>query len=447
MPHFLSFFLLLALAGTGLASAQEVAPVESWAVSGDGLSLVSPAGVEVANLPCPPRVWTQLDGAAWLACGDRLFELTVAGTGEVSVGSPSSAQGLVVRIFEEDGRLWTEVRDEYPLSGAFVRVSPSVDTPSPSVDGPAAPGQVVSVEGGVVINLGSEDGLELGDLVELYEEKAVVVGSAKGVDQVRLLVGKVVELSPAEAGVRFGVNEYAEVGTLARRTTVPQSAGWGAPPRVGGVTTLHGTVRASGGPSSAFAHGRVGLRHRAQRRLMVDVQLNRLRLGGGRGLMGSVAGQAIVATDQERFAIGGGLTLGTGGEERRMGWAQGASRHYYGLVQYLRLGSVDGFVLDNTVTFLQGANVWPFALSSDLLIPVFPGAPRALWVVGRLRLGLGDSVGEAGLRARISGDGRAGTSTLTAVVGETQMLGSLRGDVGVVWYGGLTLGVTAERTF
>lgn len=112
-------------------------------------------------------------------------------------------------------------------------------------------GHVVRHEGrNVIIDLGTDDGIELGMRVQATVAVQVSLDGESGETQRRgVAVGTVVSVSAHHAQVTLGVNEHIPPDAELRPTDSPATASLAAPPRAGGR-------RGSGGDAGALPRPR-----------------------------------------------------------------------------------------------------------------------------------------------------------------------------------------------
>jgi hypothetical protein len=351
--------------------------------------------------------------------------------------------GNVVGLFERDGRIWAEIArlEAHPVmsvtgaTNAFPDVSPSTPTkpdktkpeePLPekklaSMDAPPEPpakreGTVIEVGlGDVVVDLGSQHGIEHGDRLELTAVTREDVGKEQARRRTVVAVGTVTAVSEGYSRVRLGINERVPLGAIATPITKNSSNKRLAPPRVPGIWEVEFMAR----PFLAlgeFGGGMLldasaGYRFESDLHLEVAFRPFGYGIGEDKPSIIPVTTFAKLSYDRDLFEVGLGLGLQTVhvtgfGAEAGSGtlFSQGA-----------RIGARDGLHFDarsDVVLFhsrfefagFVGSGQIPVGQTSWLLLEGGGGSA-------------GYAYGEFGVRVLLRGNGDAGSVFFTGSVG------------------------------
>lgn len=427
------------LAFSGLASAEEAVP-QGWLAS----------QVNERGQHCDRRAEHELGTSLLLACASAgVWEVALDETGPRFVRSVELGGDAVGFFTESDGRLWVKltVLQAKPLSAA-TPVAPSVagaahfsdsaplglPLPVDAAARPAAPastrnsgppqgpavrshGQVLrNVPDGVVISLGSNDGLARGDKIELALELEDGIASGdEVVSREVIAVGVVTSLSERHAKVRLGLNESVPVGALATRTRSQATASLAAPPRVAAVWHLE----AIGRPFAALGElgggillsGTFGRRFASGLHLWGVVDPLGIADAEARSSIGAFNAAVFATYDSQYFEMGlglGGQSVNETGFELEPGSGLSAA-------QYIRLGAVDGLSLAVRTSVVLFHSEFAFGgMVGTAQIPV----TRGYWLqFGGGGGDLGYGYGEIGLRVLLRGNGGAGSTFLSVAAG------------------------------
>jgi hypothetical protein len=279
-------------------------------------------------------------------------------------------------------------------------------------------GTVVAVEGReVTINLGAVHGLQLRDKISMQLGDVLVVGGEEDTLRPRVVVAAVVELWKDRARLRTGVNEVVKVGMFARPTFDESTKSRVAPPRVAEVWEL----RLFGRPMFNLGEVGGGLLAEASigRRSSMwhyGAALNPVGVGGDakNGATLPWAGYVFGAFDSKAFSAG----LGVGAQT--VNFAQVETGSGLGVVQLLRLGSVDGLhlgVRSSVVIFHSETEFATLDIQGQLAVG------EAAWLLLRGGGGsVGYGYGEVALRSLMRGNGGPGSFFFEVSVGGSALI-------------------------
>lgn len=371
-----------------------------------------------------------------LACGGAGVWVVALAEGGPRFLHSLAASGEVIGFFEEPpGKLWIKVRalearafdpdapldtarfpDEAPraLAAAAHPAAPLAPPAAPAARARPTPVVLRTGPGRALISLGSADGLNRGDRIELTSERdedesGMAVGSRK-----LWAVGAVGDMSEHEAVVVLGLNEEVPVGATALPTLAPLTAGMVAPPRMSGVWELELGLR----PFAALQELGGGLLFNASfGRRMGDLHLQAvlepLGFGDVKGgdSIGVASGSIIASLDQQYYELG----LGLGAQTVNDGDFLLQPGSGLALSQLLRVGVQDGFSLSLRSSVVLFHSELAFGGMVALMrIPI----SRGYWLLfGGGGGALGYGYGEIGVRALLSGNGFAGSRFLNVTAG------------------------------
>jgi hypothetical protein len=430
------------LSFSGSASAEEAVP-GAWLDS----------QVNERGQRCDRRAEHRLERSVLVACAAAgVWEVALGESGPRFVRSLELGGDAVGFFAEGGGQLWVklQVLQAKPLSAAtpvapapagaahFTDPSPAslpslVDSSArpelPAQAGrarePASPpapaartkGQVLSTfPGGVVISLGSDDGLARGDRIELaVEADDGTVGGDGAVPREAIAVGVVTSLNERQARVRLGLNESVPLGAVVTRTRSPATASLAAPPRVGALWHLE----AMGRPFAALGElgggillsGAFGRRFASGLHVWGVIDPLGVADVDVRDSISVVNGAVFATYDSQYFEMG----LGLGGQtvnETGLALEPGSG---LSVAQYIRLGAVDGLNIAVRTSVVLFHSEFAFGgMVGTAQIPV----TRGYWLqFGGGGGDLGYGYGEIGLRALLRGNGGAGSTFLSVSAG------------------------------
>lgn len=399
------------------------------------------AQVDARGRHCATRATFQDGKRLLLACGGGgAWEVELAESGP-RLKQVHEFNGEVIGFFSEsDGAIWVKLQviEARPLSGAAASPRAQGDTVAahfpdspPAAAAPALPakaaasaqpaplptpriGKVLrSNAGEVVISLGSSDGLQRGDHIELSIEPQSPDDALEEARQV-LAVGIVAEVRDRTARVSLGMNESVPVDATAAPTTVSVTASLSAPPRVFGFRELEAVARPfaaigelGGGVllSGGFG-GRIGHLH-------LWGVLDPLALADAQNQRGVVAasGAVLVSYDSQYVEMG----LGVGAQTVNsvtFGLSPGSG---LAVAQLLRMGPQDGLSLTLRTSLVLFHSQFEFGgMVGTAQFPV----TRGYWLLlsgGGGEVGYG--YGEMGLRVLLRGNGQGGSHYLRVTAG------------------------------
>jgi|GEM_PF-2075565 len=440
---------------TSSASAQEApkeAPKEAPATVAapakpiytlEGKTLVKKTnGAEDARLelPCaaPSRVIVS-GGELFIACQNSLLAIEDGEAG-LEVSEQISTPGVPKDVVRIDGELWVgfevvEVRAE-PLSKLRTRAAttpttkpttPPEESEKPEPKTPEKPetvtvkpvGEVLSSEAGeVVIDLGIEDGVEVGDRLEFYVIEEVVIDDDTTTQQERIVtVAEVTASSKERSKAELGLNIAVEPGAYAREVTAGGPS-WALPPRASGLAEFSAVVRPflALGELGGGAMTDLQAVYRFEAPMSATLRMTPLVFGANTsGNAGTVALSGLFAYDTDLLQIG----LGVGTSRITSGNPADLGSFVLTLSQTARLGARDGFNIEVFNQFSLYNQEFGFeSLHIHAQIPI----SRLLddtWIIARGGGGvlLTHGFGEVGLRRLIRGNGLHDSVFLSLTVG------------------------------
>jgi hypothetical protein len=402
---------------------------------------------DASGRSCNRRAVSALADRWVIACGESgLWIARRNSDGLIVLVRTDDLGGPVVGLFQREGRVWAEVIrreardvaavDENASHAAFPSDDPAPSPPAPELGPGARPrsptakpeqsvmtgrdgvpeGHVTQVLlGEVVIDIGREYGLRHGDRVELSVLAEVQAGEEQAEGRTVVAVGVVQAVSERFARIDLGIDERVPKGALARPVARSPSENRGAPPRLGGLWHAGFMARpfiALGDLGGGLVmDGSVGYRFESD--IHLEALVSPLGWGTGNDQPAVTAASifAKVSYDTDFFEVG----FGIGGEsvnDTSFGTDPGSGTV---LVQQLRLGSLDGLMLDtvsHAVLFHSQFRFTDFVGRG--LIPI----GERYWLLfagGGGSAGFG--YGELGVRALLRGNGDRGSFFFTGSVG------------------------------
>jgi hypothetical protein len=438
MPHRLisnasclaSLWLCSALAEAQAFPIPPAPPPAATSVPAESAATAAPAmQAEFARLGCRAESVVELGHVYYAACANAAVWAGESDAQGVLHISEMRTTGAPVRVLYVRGdALWVETSDE--LARPFARLppaAPSVQTPPPSAASkPARVGQVVQVNTDrLTITLGKQDGLQVGDHIEVFVAPTSAEDREFDLPAERVLVGQVVAVSDARARVAMGLCEDAREGMSARYTYDPLSASSNSPPRTPGLLLIEGALRPflPLKPVSFGALGDLAVTYLANIPMYLRLELRPIggRIGSDHG-DGVFAGFASVGYDHTYFSLGIGVGTLYQSKFGEIATSPGDTEHLrdtrfaLGTLLNVRLGSRDGVNATLTTTFALRSNEWEFGFID--LTGQAPVGSRS-WLTGGL--GGGAGVGylyvELGFRRLIMGNGAGGSLFIRPTVG------------------------------
>jgi hypothetical protein len=424
---------------------------EEPALSGRALRWRDASGQprEVA-LPCEGRALLHHGGVTYIACGDGGL-LEVTREADAAVVSQRRFAGQVVGLFVHEGQVWLKVikqearpLSELPFTDAPASAttsppltSPIVASPAPTPQAAASVGPVVeNLLDTVIIGLGTAQGVEKGDHVEVFvqEKRALGQGEEVSVER-RVLVGEVTAAGVERAEVTLGINEEVPADSVARETEAALTASLLRPRRADDLWELSAAVRPflALGTLGAGMVSDLSVGYRFTSPLHVAVYVEPLALGfaeGGNAV--AVAANGFVGYDTRFFELGLGLGWSAindtpsglySSDETSSGGEATFERVKSGLSigQLVRLGARDGLSLEVRNGFLLVRDQFDYGGTvGQIQVPLV----ERWWLLFRGGGGsAGYAYGELGLRILTHGNGERRSLFLTASVGGASVWG------------------------
>ena len=277
------------------------------------------------------------------------------------------------------------------------------------------------VSGYVIIDLGTDHGLEPGMHIELFSEENVDLGAGNVESMMeRLSVSPIEVLGTTRSKLRLGLGERVPTGSRARVTTDFVTATSTAPQRVSGQTEVHVGVRPylALGELGGGALMEAGVVYRAQVPLAFELRLSPIAFAGAEetgAMSGAVDG--LISYDSDLFQLG----LGTG-------YARGSVQdrpNTLRVSQYARIGARDGLYVSafNSFELLDdGFNIGSMRFGAQ--VPMTSILPTSsyfdyTWLVGNVEGGYttGHFLAEVGVRLLVKGNGNGDSVFLTPTIG------------------------------
>lgn len=446
-------------------AGEEPTASPTFRLDGDALFYTGPDMISHRiQLPCVGLDLMANDEAAYIACGlDGLLVVPLPiDTTDVEFHLRGMG-GAVTSLFQAQHQTWAEVtrREARPVSETVstAPISVSFDTPvvttepEPTDESTAVVGNVIEVESGqVVIDLGSEAGLERGDHIELFVEMSVQTsGGESAIQEDRVAIGEAVAVSETSSRVALGLNERVASNARARRTDLNLTGDVWAPARVGDIWDVGFVAR----PFLALGTVGVGMvsevtvGYRFDQPLAIHLILDPVGIGlADEGNVIAIAGNVIASYDVDSFQVGLGLGWSAVNDELSSSFAQyedaaGSGggiefdqvRSGLSIAQYARLGSRDGLHLAGLNSFILYDDEFVYGGTSSIIqVPLVTEGPQ-LWLIFRGGGGRSGYVfGEAGLRVLAAGNGDQGSFYITPTIGGASLWGEEDIDCGEYEY-------------
>lgn len=422
-------------------SPQDTAPAEATEAIDTIASLARDAGCEVvASL--------MLDPGPVLACADQRVVIFGEEGREVR-----RAAGPIDALLPADDDVWVITRrQEASLLSGLPQPGSSTTSPegpvSPRPTPPASPGPdeafvatvVESDFGSVIIDMGSAQGLEDGQLLELYEIENVRLGdTAESTRRVRTLaIAPIDSLSENRAELNLGINERVPAGALARPTDRERTTSRLTPPRLPGLARLSFTLRPflALGTVGAGSLSEASAAYQFEGPWTAEILVDPLAIGFSRAAnLLAVIGTAIVSYDTTPFQVGIGVgttTINstayqsggsdTGGFGAELGFA---------ISQKVRLGALDGIHIQLVNNFFLYDGAFRYGGTAGGAQVPAGSIGKSSWIVARGGAGFaGHAFGEVGLKVLARGNGDHGSIFFVPTVGLAQLRGTREVDCG-----------------
>lgn len=431
--------------GEAELSQPDTAPTEGTAADAEAIdaiaSLARDAGCEmVASL--------MLDQGPVLACADQRVLIFSEEGREVR-----RAAGPVEALLPADDDVWVITRRQEAslLSGLPQPGGPATSPEgpvSPRPTPPASPGPdealvatvVESDFGSVIIDMGSAQGLEDGQLLELYEIENVRLGdTTESTRRVRTLaIAPIDSLSENRAELNLGINERVPAGALARPTDRERTTSRLTPPRLPGLARLSFTLRPflALGTVGAGSLSEASAAYQFEGPWTAEILVDPLAVGFSRAAnLLAVIGTAIVSYDTTPFQVGIGVgttTINstayqsggsdTGGFGAELGFA---------ISQKVRLGALDGIHIQLVNNFFLYDGAFRYGGTAGGAQVPAGSIGKSSWIVARGGAGFaGHAFGEVGLKVLARGNGDHGSIFFVPTVGLAQLRGTREVDCG-----------------
>lgn len=445
-------------------------PPYQYRVEGEILWVTAPDGRNhQLTSPCTGLALINDDENLYVACGDdgvAVFSIKQRSTPQLVgvrdlggrvTGFHRSGDSIWVEVVRNEARLLggSRLRPPAELSAAVPAPPALAGEPTVAVLGtvPVTPSRPAASEAAesvgrvvesfsthVIIDLGEQQGIAVGDHVALFDVERVDLSGSTAERERLHSVGTVSAASPDRAQVELGRNEAIAAGALARKTTAPVTASRILPPHPTGAWEITFALRpflALGGEGlglGTVSDATVGLRVEPGIHLLAVAE----PLGFGFAEDGNViaaAGNLIATYDTQLFEIGLGVGWSAVNNDIESARGNVAAAENAGgiqprfenvrsglsLAQMARLGAVDGLSVTVRNTFLLYDDSFYYGGTvGRLQVPV---SARS-WIVGNGGFGYsGFYFGEAGLRVLLLGNGRRDSLFLTAAVGGGGLFG------------------------
>jgi hypothetical protein len=376
----------------------------------------------------------ELGGRIVVACGDAgLWTLERDASGGLRLVATEDLGGEVVGLFEREGHIWVEIerleaRPLRPTAGSPSPPPPSAraefedeDYVPPARREPRAKsdtheepasrapvGEVVEVNlGEAVVNLGSDDHVRPGQLMELVELHTDTIGKERA-------VGVVTAVAEQYCRVRLGTNERVSVGASAQIVAGRASSSRIAPPRAAGIWEVEFMLRPflamSDFGGGFLSDALVGYHFDTPLHLRAGLTPLAYGTGKDKASVATVAAFGEVSYDGDLFEAG--LGLGAQTVNSVTGADSGSGTLF---LQHARLGARDGLHFDarsDIVLFHSRFEFSGFRATGQLPVG------RSSWLLLQGGGGTaGYGYGELGVRVLLRGNGDRGSVFFTGSVG------------------------------
>lgn len=361
------------------------------------------------------------------------------------------APGRVQTLIEADGEVWVATTRQ---TAALVDTLPDAvaaggagrggdsgvpDRPSESAASTAMRGSVLSSELGVVIvDLGSEDELQIGDRVEFVVEQTTALGEGQEAEQERIVaVAPVQTVTDDRAGVALGISERVPDDAFVRPSERNITESLHTPPRLGSLTRTSVQLRPFLALSTLGA-GTVSqglVAHQFEGPWTIEAIFDPLAFGiAEEANLLAVTATGLASFDTTLFQVGLGLgattvdatAFGPRDEFDESGDDPEVETELaLALAQKVRLGALDGLHLQVSNSFFLADEAFRYGgTTAQIQIPA-GSIGESSWLIARGGGSFaGHSFGEVGLRVLSRGNGDRGSVYFTPTVGGANIRGA-----------------------
>ncbi|TXD39442.1 hypothetical protein FRC98_03335 [Lujinxingia vulgaris] len=383
-----------------------------------------------------------------LACADQRVLVVREGSMEVR-----RAAGPIEALLPAEDDVWVITRRQEAtlLSGLPLPSGPTTSPEGPAAPRPSAPSPstptsevvatvVESHHGSVIVDMGSAQGLQPGQHLELYEVKSVRLGdTSESTERVRTLaIAPIQSLSENRAELNLGINERVPTGALARPTPQESTTSRLTPPRLPGLARLSFTLRPflALGTVGAGSLSEASAAYQFEGPWTAELLIDPLAVGFSRAAnLLAVIGTAIISYDTTPFQVGigfGTTTINstayqsggsdTGGFGAELGFA---------ISQKVRLGALDGIHVQLVNNFFLYDGAFRYGGTAGGAQVPAGSIGKSSWIVARGGAGFaGHAFGEVGLKVLARGNGDHGSLFFVPTVGLAQLRGTREVDCG-----------------
>lgn len=348
------------------------------------------------------------------------------------------APGIIDALLEHDGQVWVLTRQQIasPLHSlartqGAEEAAPSAPHPRPELHGEVLESQ----RGRVIINLGTDDDLEVGTPIEFFEDHPVELGTEQSTTRRETIaVAPIRALSEGRAEILLGLSERVPKGAQARPTSKASTARQLLPPRLGSLTRTSFTLRPflALGTLGAGTLSDANISYHFQGPWTVEALFEPLAVGLARDAnLFAITATGIVSYDTTAFQIGLGLGATTVNSDIFHLPATEKPRPELAtaLSQKVRLGALDGLHIQVVNSFFLSSSAFRYGgTTAQVQVPA-GGVGQSSWIVARGGGGYaGHAFGEIGLRVLARGNGDRGSVYFTPTLGGAQLRGVRRVD-------------------
>lgn len=297
---------------------------------------------------------------------------------------------------------------------------------------------VESERGTVLVDMGSEHGLESGQLLELYAIEDVQLGrGSQSTQRTRTLaVAPIQSLSDTHAEVALGLNERVPSGALARATQQEPTTSRFTPPRLPNLSRFTVTLRPflALGTLGAGSLSEASAAYQFSGPWTAEVLIDPLAVGFSQDAsLLALIGTAIVSYDTTPFQVG--LGVGTTTVNSTAYGSASSDTGTFGaelglaMTQKVRLGALDGLHLQIVNNFFLYDGAFRYGGTAGSAQVPAGSIGRSSWIVARGGAGYaGHAFGEVGLKVLARGNGDHGSLFFVPTVGLAQLRGAREVD-------------------